>query len=233
MNDTYAEQQRKHETTTSQLRAEAAAREAALQERARQAAELSQQLEAASAALAEQQRKAESFRQLQQTTTQQLEALRQTHTVGGLSRRGCCCAALTVVAKVAKVARLYPQAPRTPYASALLAGDIVLLCFGVAAAQLHCISCYCGRPRCDCCAQVHVHVRLSTPVLLMYLAPGGACLQGLAAKKLRLEGEVGKQREELERVRAELDQKSAAANQARAYAAQVQANLANLLTALG
>jgi uncharacterized protein (DUF3084 family) len=82
LNDAYADKQRKHDATTSQLRAEAAAREAALQERSRQAAELAQQLEAARAALADEQCKAESFRQLHQTTTQQLDALRQTHTVG-------------------------------------------------------------------------------------------------------------------------------------------------------
>ncbi|WIA13363.1 hypothetical protein OEZ85_006944 [Tetradesmus obliquus] len=117
LNDAAADEQRKHDAATSQLRAEAAAREAALQERSRQAAELAQQLEAAGAALAEQQRKAESFRQLQQTSAQQLEALRHTHT-------------------------------------------------------------------------------------------------GVAAEKLRLEGELGKLREELERARADLDQKTAAANQA-------------------
>lgn len=84
LNDAAADEQRKHDAATSQLRAEAAAREAALQERSRQAAELAQQLEAAGAALAEQQRKAESFRQLQQTSAQQLEALRHTHTVSGV-----------------------------------------------------------------------------------------------------------------------------------------------------
>jgi hypothetical protein len=83
MNDAYADEQRKHDATTSQLRAEAAGREAALQERSRQAAELAQQMEASRAALADEQRKAESFRQLHQTTTQQLDTLRHTHTVGG------------------------------------------------------------------------------------------------------------------------------------------------------
>jgi hypothetical protein len=83
MNAAYADEQRKHDATTSQLRAEAAGREAALQERSRQAAELAQQLEASRAALADEQRKAESFRQLHQTTMQQLDALRHTHTVGG------------------------------------------------------------------------------------------------------------------------------------------------------
>jgi hypothetical protein len=58
-------------------------------------------------------------------------------------------------------------------------------------------------------------------------------LQGQAAEKQRLEGELGKLREEHERVRTELDQKLGAANQARAHAAQLQANLANLLTTLG
>jgi hypothetical protein len=82
LNDAYADEQRKHDAAINQLRAEAAAREAALQERSRQAAELTQQLEAAAAALGDEQRKAESLRQLQQTTSQQLEAMRHTHTVG-------------------------------------------------------------------------------------------------------------------------------------------------------
>ncbi|WIA33507.1 hypothetical protein OEZ86_006633 [Tetradesmus obliquus] len=80
LNDAAADEQRKHDAATSQLRAEAAAREAALQERSRQATELAQQMEAAGAALSEQQRKAESFQQLQQTSAQQLETLRHTHT---------------------------------------------------------------------------------------------------------------------------------------------------------
>jgi Skp family chaperone for outer membrane proteins len=82
LNDAYADEQRKHDAAINQLRAEAAAREAALQERSRQAAELTQQLEAAGAALGDEQRKAESLRQLQQTTSQQLEAMRHTHAVG-------------------------------------------------------------------------------------------------------------------------------------------------------
>lgn len=89
MNDSLIEEQRKHDAATTQLRAEATAREAQLQEKTRLAADLAQQLDTAKAALSDEQKKSDTLKQLHQTSTQQLEALRQTHTVragvGGLA----------------------------------------------------------------------------------------------------------------------------------------------------